>query len=361
MGSAADNDPLTFAYSHIGSFISAHLMKPTTGVLLINVGTPDSPSVGDVRRYLSQFLNDPRVIDIPWLARKLLVNAIIVPFRAPKSAKLYQEMWTPEGSPLIIHSRNFRDRLQESLGESYMVEMAMRYQNPSIDVALEKLRKANLEKIIVVPMYPHYASSSTGTCIQRVMEITSKWWVIPEMVFINQFYELPGYVDAFAERAKQFDLSAYDHVLFSYHGLPVRQVDKVYDDGLCEDHDCELGITDKNKFCYKATCYQTTKMIAEKLGLTPDRYTVAFQSRLDQKWLEPFSDKVVEQKAKEGVKNMLVFSPAFVADCLETIIEIGDEYQEIFHEHGGNKIQLVPSLNDHPAWVSAMAQLLRSK
>jgi ferrochelatase len=336
-------------------------MKPTTGVLLINVGTPDSPAVGDVRKYLSQFLNDPRVIDIPWIARKLLVNAIIVPFRAPKSAKLYKQMWTVDGSPLLTHSRNFGNKLQESLGNNYMVEIAMRYQSPSIESALEKLRKANLKKIIVLPMYPHYASSSTGTCIERVMEITSKWWVIPEMVFVNQFYDMLGYVDSFVARANQFDLSTFDHILFSYHGLPVRQVDKVYDDGLCADHDCELGITDENKFCYKATCYETTKQIAAKLNLKPSQYTVAFQSRLDQNWLEPFSDKVVEQKAKEGVKRMLVLSPAFVADCLETLIEIGVEYQEIFHEHGGDKIQLVPSLNDHPSWVASVADLIRAK
>jgi len=336
-------------------------MKPTTGVLLINVGTPDSPAVGDVRKYLSQFLNDPRVIDIPWIARKLLVNAIIVPFRAPKSAKLYKQMWTADGSPLLTHSRNFGNKLQEALGNDYMVEIAMRYQSPSIESALEKLRKANLKKIIVLPMYPHYASSSTGTCIEHVMEITSKWWVIPEMVFVNQFYDMPGYVDSFVARANQFDLSTFDHILFSYHGLPVRQVDKVYDDGLCADHDCELGITDENKFCYKATCYETTKQIAAKLNLEPSQYTVAFQSRLDQKWLEPFSDKIVEQKAKEGVKRMLVLSPAFVADCLETLIEIGVEYQEIFHEHGGDKIQLVPSLNDHPSWVASVADLIRAK
>jgi protoporphyrin/coproporphyrin ferrochelatase len=336
-------------------------MKKKTGVLLMNVGTPDSPKVGDVRKYLSQFLNDPRVIDIPWIARKLLVNAIIVPFRAPKSAKLYQEMWTPEGSPLLIHSRNFRDGLQAELGDDYQVEIAMRYQNPSIEEGLEKIRKNNPDRIIVLPMYPHYASSSTGTCIQAVMDIASKWWVIPEMVFINQFYDLPGYVECFAERGREFNLEDYDHVLFSYHGLPVRQVDKVYDDGLCADHDCEIGVTDENKFCYKATCYETTRRIAEKLNLSPERYTVAFQSRLDQKWLEPFSDKVVEEKAKAGVKRMLVFSPAFVADCLETLIEIGDEYQEIFEENGGEKIQLVPSLNDHPAWVSTMAEFIRRR
>lgn len=327
----------------------------------MNVGTPDSPKVSDVRKYLSQFLNDPRVIDIPWLARKILVNAIIVPFRAPKSAKIYQQMWTDQGSPLLIHSENFKKGLQSDLGPKYQVEIAMRYQSPSVEEGLEKIRKNNPKKIIVVPMYPQYASSSTGTCMEEVMRIASKWWAIPEMVFVNQFYDLQGYVDGFVKRGKQFDVAAYDHILFSYHGLPVRQLDKIYDEGLCSDHDCEHGVSDDNQFCYKATCYESTKRIAAGLGLTEDQYTVAFQSRLDDKWIKPYSDKVVAEKAEKGVKKMLVFSPAFVADCLETLIEIGVEYQEIFEEHGGEKIQLVPSLNDDPDWVKAMADHIRSK
>lgn len=336
-------------------------MNPEIGVLLMNVGTPDSPEVGDVRKYLSQFLNDPRVIDIPWLARKVLVNAIIVPFRAPKSAKIYKQMWTDEGSPLLIHSENFKIGLQESLGEKYQVEIAMRYQSPSVEEGLEKIRKNNPKKIIVVPMYPQYASSSTGTCMEDVMRIASKWWAIPEMVFVNQFYDLPGYIDGFVKKAKEFDVDSYDHVLFSYHGLPVRQLDKIYDEGLCSDHDCENELTNENHFCYKATCYATTRSIAKGLGLSEDRYTVGFQSRLDDKWIKPYSDKVVAEKAKSGVKKMLVFSPAFVADCLETLIEIGHEYQEIFEEHGGEKIQLVPSLNNDPDWVEAFANHIRTK
>lgn len=327
----------------------------------MNVGTPDSPSVGDVRKYLSQFLNDPRVIDIPWLARKILVNAIIVPFRAPKSAKIYKQMWTDEGSPLLIHSENFKNGLQADLGEKYQVEIAMRYQSPSVEEGLERLRSNNLKKIIVVPMYPQYASSSTGTCIEEVMRIASKWWVIPEMVFVSQFYELEGYVDGFVKRAKEFDLDGYDHIIFSYHGLPVRQLDKVYDEGLCDDRDCEQGIHGDNQYCYKAACYESTKMIASKLGLTEDRYTTSFQSRLDDKWIKPYSDKVVEEKAKEGAKKLLIFSPAFVADCLETLIEIGDEYDEIFKEFGGDKVDLVPSLNDDPDWVKAFGNYIRTK
>lgn len=336
-------------------------MKPEIGVLLMNVGTPDSPKVGDVRKYLSQFLNDPRVIDIPWLARKMLVNLLIVPFRAPKSAKIYKQMWTDEGSPLLIHSESFKRDLQSDLGEKYQVEIAMRYQSPSVEEGLEKLRANNPKKIIVVPMYPQYASSSTGTCIEEVMRIASKWWVIPEMVFVSQFHDLDGYIEGFVKRGKQFDLKSYDHILFSYHGLPVRQIDKVYDEGLCSDRDCENELTHENQYCYKAACYETTRRIAEGLGLTKADYSVGFQSRLDQKWIEPFSDKVIEQKGREGVKRMLVFSPAFVADCLETLIEIGFEYDELFQEHGGEKVQLVPSLNNDPDWVSAMANHIRTK
>lgn len=329
-----------------------------TGVLLVNLGTPDSPSVGDVRSYLSQFLNDPRVIDIPWLARKILVNLIIVPFRAPKSAKIYQKLWTENGSPLLHYSKQVTTLLQHELGDGFDVHLAMRYKNPSIPDVLEQMRKKNYKKIIVVPMFPQYASASTGSAIDEVMRVIRKWWVIPELKFISQYYDHPLYIDAFVDRGKQFDLAAYDHILFSYHGLPERQVDKVYDEGLCSDHDCEKGITEENKHCYKATSYATTRLLAERLGIPEDRYTVCFQSRLDKKWLTPFSDEVVENCAKKGMKKILVFSPAFTADCLETVIEIGEEYQEIFHEHGGEKVQLVPSLNDHPKWIACLKQLV---
>jgi protoporphyrin/coproporphyrin ferrochelatase len=333
-------------------------MKKTTGVLLINLGTPDSPSVADVRSYLSQFLNDPRVIDIPWLLRKMLVNLIIVPFRAPKSAKIYQKLWTPKGSPLLLHSERAQQLLQQELGADYQVHLAMRYKNPSIPDVLEKMRKLNYERIIVVPMFPQYASASTGSAIEEVMRVMKSWWVIPEVKFISQYYDHPLYVDAFVARGKQYNISEYDHVLFSYHGLPERQVDKVYNEGLCSDHDCESEITEENKYCYKATSYATTRLIASRLGIPAEKYTVCFQSRLDKKWLTPFSDEVVKECAKKGMKKILVFSPAFTADCLETIIEIGDEYQEIFHEHGGEKVQLVESLNDHPTWIQCLKQLV---
>ena len=335
-------------------------MKTKTGVLLVNLGTPDSPSVSDVRSYLSQFLNDPRVIDIPWLWRKILVNLIIVPFRAPKSAKVYQKLWTDKGSPLLYYSQRVKELLQTELGESFDVFLAMRYKNPSIPDVLEQMRRNNYARIIVVPMFPQYSSAATGSALDEVMRVIRQWWVIPEIRMVSQYYAHPLFLQGFVERAKKYDLREYDHILFSYHGLPERQVDKVYDKGLCADHDCEHEITEENKFCYKATCYATTRLLAERLGISAERYTVCFQSRLDKKWLTPFSDEVVAECAKKGMKKLLVFSPAFTADCLETIIEIGDEYQEIFAHHGGEKVQLVESLNDHPLWIQCLKDIIVS-
>jgi ferrochelatase len=337
-------------------------MKQKTGVLLVNLGTPDSPSVSDVRSYLSQFLNDPRVIDIPWLPRKILVNMIIVPFRAPKSAKIYQKLWTDKGSPLLYYSERVKELLQQELGsEDYDVHLAMRYKNPSIPSVLETMRQKNYQKIVVLPMFPQYASASTGSALDEVMRVIKQWWVIPELKIISQYYDHPQYIEAFAERGRKYNINDYDHVLFSYHGLPERQVDKVYDNDLCEGHNCEHEVTEDSKYCYKATSYATTRLLAEKLNIPKEKYTVCFQSRLDEKWLKPFSDEVVRECAKKGMKKILVFSPAFTADCLETIIEIGDEYQEIFHTNGGEKVQLVESLNDHPLWIKCLTDLVHSR
>jgi ferrochelatase len=336
-----------------------------TGVLLIQLGTPDSPKVSDVRSYLSQFLNDPRVIDIPWLLRKILVNGVIVPFRAPKSAKVYKELWElSEGqSPLLTHSQKLKELLQDEFQQQNITfELAMRYKNPSLETVLERMRLANYDRIIILPLFPQYASASSGSAIEKAMQIISKWWVIPQIQIISQFYDNSGYIDSIIDNAKQFDLAAYDHILFSYHGLPERQVDKVYEGtDLCQDQPCETTINEENKFCYKATCYATTRLIAAGLGLSEDQYTVCFQSRLDKKWLTPFSDKVVEEWGKKGAKKLLVFSPAFVADCLETLIEIGDEYQEIFESFGGEKVQLVPSSNTHPAFVQGLKQIIEKQ
>ena len=337
-----------------------------TGVLLIQLGTPDSPSTGDVRSYLRQFLSDPRVIDIPFLIRMLLVHFIIAPFRAPKSAKIYKELWEhgDNASPLKTITQDLAQRLNQELKEDYIfVHMAMRYKNPSLDIVLEEMRQLNYDKIIILPLFPHYASSSSGSAIQRSMEIISKWWVIPNLEIVSQFYDEDFYIQTLADQAKKHDISSFDHVIMSYHGLPDRHVDKVYEgkDDLCSHHNCETIMDGDNKYCYKATSYETSRLIAQKLDLREDQYTVAFQSRLDNQWLTPFSDKVIEDFAKEGKRKLLVFSPAFVADCLETIIEIGDEYQEIFEEHGGETIQLVASCNTEETWIHGLSDFIRQR
>ncbi len=327
-------------------------------VLLINLGTPDNPTTGAVKKYLTEFLNDPRVIDIPWLFRKMLVNLIIVPFRSPKSAKIYKQLWTKEGSPLVIHGKNLRDKLQAELGSDYQVEIAMRYQNPHLKNVLEKIRKSVPKEIIVLPLYPHYASSSTGSTVEFLFKIMSKWYIIPQVKVLGQFYNNSGFINSIAEQAKEFNLKNYDHFVFSFHGLPTRQVDKVYDKGICADHNCEYEVTTDNFYCYKATCYETARLIISKVNLDSEKCTVSFQSRLDKNWLEPFSDKVIAELPEKGVKNVLVFSPAFVCDCLETTIEIGEEYKEIFQENGGEKLDFVKSLNSEPTWVNTVKDLV---
>jgi ferrochelatase len=333
-----------------------------TGVLLIQLGTPDSPSVPDVRKYLSEFLNDPRVIDIPYLLRKILVNIIIVPFRAPKSAKLYQRLWTDKGSPLLFYSQSLKEKVQSALGDNFEVELAMRYQSPSMDSVLEKMKKKGYARIVILPLFPQYASASSGSAIEKALKIIKQWWVIPELKIISQFYNNEYYINSVVEQGRKYNHADYDHVLFSYHGLPVRQVDKVYDDGKpCSDHNCENEISESNKYCYKAACYATTRLLVEKLNIPKEKYTVCFQSRLDKKWLEPFSDKVIIEHAKKGTKKLLMFSPAFVADCLETIVEISYDYSQLFKENGGTHLQLVESLNDNPSWVFAVKNMILSQ
>ena len=332
-----------------------------TAVVLANVGTPDEPKVGAVRRYLFQFLNDRRVIDLPWLLQKFLVNVIIVPFRAPKSTKLYQLLWTSEGSPLLTISNNTKEKLQQKLGDNYEVFVGMRYQNPSLRNALKKIKEKGFDKIVVLPMFPQYASSTTGTISQLVNNETAGWNVIPEITIVSQFYDKPGFIKAFARQIKKYNPEEYDHIIFSYHGLPFRQTDKVHPEIKTIDCTCEEKMPPHGRFCYKATCYETTRLLAKELELEKEDYSVAFQSRLTKNWLKPFSDEEVAKLAKEGKKRILIAAPAFIADCLETIVEIGIEYQEIFEEHGGEKVQLVESLNDNSDWIETLHQIITER
>jgi ferrochelatase len=231
-----------------------------------------------------------------------------------------------------------------------------------MDTVLGRMQKKGYERIIILPLFPQYASASSGSAIEKALKIIKQWWVIPELKIISQFYNNEDYINSIVEQGKIYNHAEFDHILFSYHGLPVRQVNKVYTDGKpCEDHNCETEINQSNQYCYKAACYATTRLLAEKLNFPKEKYTVCFQSRLDKKWLEPFTDKVIIDHAKKGTKKLLVFSPAFVADCLETIIEISHDYSELFKANGGSHLQLVESLNDHPRWVQAVKNMILSQ
>jgi ferrochelatase len=332
-----------------------------TAVILANVGTPDKPTVPAVRKYLFQFLNDRRVIDLPWLLQKFLVNVIIVPFRAPKSTKLYQMLWTDKGSPLLTISTESKEMLQEKLGENYEVFVGMRYQNPSLKTTLQTIKEKRFDKIVVLPMFPQYASSTTGTISQLVNTEIAGWNVIPELTIVSQFYDNPGFVKAFAAQIRKYNPAEYDHIIFSYHGLPFSQTDRVHPAIKTINCNCEVEMPAHGRFCYKATCYETTRLLAKELGLPKSAYSVAFQSRLTKNWLKPFSDKEVIKLAKEGKKRVLIAAPAFIADCLETIVEIGVEYQHLFEENGGEKIQLVESLNTNADWIETLAELVTNK
>jgi ferrochelatase len=284
-----------------------------------------------------------------------------VPFRSSKSARLYSNIWTKEGSPLLLNGIELRNKLQNQVGDKYIVELAMRYQQPSIKNALENLRKQRPSKIHILPLYPQYASSSTGSTAEEVFKQIKGWEVIPDISIINKFYDHPKFIESFVEEGRKFDLNAYDHIIFSYHGLPERQILKAsahYGGNTCQMGACCNSITKNNQYCYRANCFETTRQLVKALNIPEGKYTSTFQSRLDDKWLKPYSDKVVAELAGKGAKKLLIFSPAFVADCLETIYEIGTEYDEIFKEHGGEKVTLVPSLNASDAWVNAVKEIV---
>ncbi|MEQ7800655.1 ferrochelatase [Pedobacter sp. ASV1-7] len=332
------------------------------GVLLVNLGTPDSPEVKDVRKYLDQFLMDERVIDINAFKRTLLVKGIIVPFRSPKTSKLYKEIWDENGSPLLYFSKIQAALVQEQLGDDYHVELAMRYQSPSIESALEKMKAGLVENIRVIPLFPQYASASTGSVMQLVMELVSKWATIPAISFVNSFHDNELMLDTFAENARKYKPETFDHVLFSFHGLPERQLLKCDHTGsfcLKKDNCCDT-MNDTNKFCYSAQGHDTARLLAAKLNIAREDYTVCFQSRLGKEpWVQPYTTDVLKKLAAEGKKRLLVFSPAFVADCLETIYEITVEYQEEFKALGGEHVQLVESLNDNPKFIKALVDMAK--
>lgn len=334
-----------------------------TGVLLLNLGTPDAPTTSAVRRYLRQFLSDPRVIDINPLGRALLLNLFILPFRPAKSAEAYRQIWTEAGSPLLLHTRKLADKLQQHLDEEVVVRFAMRYQNPSMEAVLERFMQDAVERLIVVPLYPQYASSSTGSCLEELYRVCAGKWNVPHLSVVPAFYDHPAFVDALTTVTREHldDLADWDHFLISFHGLPERQVVKCDVSGAhcLKSADCCDTVTDAARYCYRAQSFATARALTAALGITEDRYTVAFQSRLGRTpWIKPYTDHVLEDLPKKGVKRLAVMIPSFTADCLETLEEIDIRGRESFLGAGGTDYTMVPSLNSHDAWVGAVATLV---
>ena len=333
------------------------------GVLLIQLGTPDSTSTSDVRAYLREFLSDPRVMDIPGPLRALLLNTVILPFRPRRSAEAYEKIWTEGGSPLTIHTEKLAGRVQELLGDGYRVAYGMRYRNPPITKAVEDLVAEGCDRLVIIPLFPQYASASTGSALEEALRVVGGRWNTPEVVTVGWFYDDPGYVAAVAEVARPYleDFQP-DHTLFSYHGLPESQIRKSDPGGewcLTAEACCDR-VRRENRFCYRAQSYETTRRIAAELGLEPGSYSTAFQSRLaGQKWIEPYTDAVVGDLYASGVRRLAVLTPSFTADCLETLEEIGIRLREQWETLGGEGFVQVPCLNAEPVWAAAVADLVR--
>ncbi len=333
-----------------------------SGVLLLNIGSPEEPTRGAVGRYLRKFLGDSRVIDLPAVLRWLLVNLIIVPFRSGKSAKRYASIWTPAGSPLIRHSLAQAAALQEKL-PGVEVAAAMRYSEPSLEAALERLLRGGVTQLVIVPMYPQYASASTGSALDGVFGLLAKRSFVPSVRVVGAFYNEPAWLDSVAAGIEKTaaEMNA-DHLLFSYHGLPLNQLQDTTrpTGGTCGTAGCCDRITMANHGCYRAQCQATSALLSNRLPkLTA---STSFQSRLKgRQWIEPYTDVVLVELAKKGVKRLAVACPSFVSDCLETLEEIGVEARDTFRAAGGEELRLVPCVNDDPPFIAALAQLVRKE
>ncbi len=329
-----------------------------TGVLLINLGTPDSASPRSVYVYLKQFLNDPRVIDLPSILRYFLVNWLIVPFRHRKSAHAYQQIWGERGSPLLVHSQELADAVAKQLGDDYHVELGMRYGNPSIESAVSKLKSC--EKIITIPLFPQYSSAANGSAVEEFLRSVAMQWNIPQLIVNKDFYNNPDFIKAYAETI-QTNLKAKnpDLIIFSYHGLPERHINKSECQSTCTRVLACPGMTDSNAYCYRAQCYETTRLIANELNLDASRYLVTFQSRLGRTpWIQPFTDIELPKLAEKNIKNIAIVCPSFVSDCLETLEEINMRAREQWQELGGQEFTFIPCINTAPTWVSGLTKMI---
>ena len=330
------------------------------GILLMNLGSPDSTKTKDVRRYLNEFLMDEKVIDLPYLPRLLLVQGIVVPFRAAKSAEAYKMIWTDDGSPLVVMTKKIQEKLQEKVTSP--VEIAMRYGNPTPKTGFDRLlqREPGLEEVIAVPLYPHYAMSSYETAVAHAKETYKKNNYPFSLKFAAPYYNNDHYITALAESMRPYLETEYDQLLFSYHGIPGRHIRKSDSTGahcLKVENCCEVA-SPAHATCYRHQCFTTTKLVTQKLNIPENKYSISFQSRLGKGWLEPFTDIRLEEMPNEGIKKLLILCPAFVSDCLETLEEIAMRGKETFMDAGGEKYEMIPCLNIHPLWVDTLKLLV---
>ncbi len=332
------------------------------GIILMNLGSPDSTEVKDVHRYLMQFLMDKRVIDYPYLFRSILVGALIVPARAPKSAEAYKTIWTKEGSPLIVFTKQLANILQQSFSEP--IEVAMRYGNPSMQTAYNNLlrRMPDMKEVVAIPMYPHYAMSSYETAVEHAKEVHKKNKYGFTLTFIKPYYNNADYIHALSEQVRPYLQQDYDHILFSFHGIPERHLKKA---DITHAHclqavDCCNVDSVAHARCYRHQCLETMRLVTGRLQIPKNKFSFSFQSRLGrEQWLTPYTDFRLEEMPKEGIKKLLIICPAFVSDCLETLEEIAIRGKESFLAAGGEIFTMIPCLNVNPLWVQAIANWVK--
>jgi len=334
------------------------------GIILMNLGSPDSTEVKDVRRYLDEFLMDERVIDYPYLFRLLLVKGIIVPFRAPKSAEAYKSIWTKDGSPLVVFTKQLQESLAKQVAEP--VEIAMRYGNPTPENAYDNLLKKipYLEEVILMPLYPQYAMSSYETAVEYMKEVHRKKEYSFKLTTIEPYYNNEDYIRALSESIKPYLRKDFDKLLFSYHGVPARHILKgdITGNHCLKSSDCCEMVSPAHKYCYRHQCFKTTGLVVHELQIPKEKFELSFQSRLGRdKWLTPYTAQRLSELPNERVKKLLVACPAFVSDCLETLEEIAEQGKEIFLHAGGESFTMIPCLNTHPLWVGAIAKWIRQQ
>ncbi|MBB4118537.1 ferrochelatase [Mesonia hippocampi] len=328
------------------------------GVLLVNLGSPDSTKPKDVKRYLDEFLMDERVIDLPWLLRAFIVRGIILNTRPKKSAEAYQKIWWEEGSPLIVLSEKLQEKIDRFT--DVPIALAMRYGKPSIKTGLEELKQKGVTEVLLIPLYPQFAMATTETILVLAEQLRQAHFPEMNITSIPAFYNHPDYINVLAQSIKEgLENKPYEHLLFSYHGVPERHIRK---SDVTKSHckingECCKTASPAHEFCYRHQCFETTRLVTQKLGIPEDKFSVSFQSRLGvDPWLKPYTDRTIERFGLKGIKSMAIVTPAFVSDCLETLEEIAMEGKEIFEEVGGQTFNVIPCLNDREDWVKTLSR-----